>query len=88
MTTPTRGRSPSTTGSFARPFESHDGKEEGTQGDSFFATFTSPSACVAAVVQMQLGLAEFEWPGGEQLRVRMGVHSGEVSGGRDRPRRL
>jgi predicted ATPase/class 3 adenylate cyclase len=57
----------------------HGGTEEGTQGDSFFATFTSPSACVAAVLEMQRQLAHHEWPDGEQLRVRMGVHVGEAA---------
>lgn len=58
---------------------SHGGHEEATQGDSFFATFTSPSAAVTAAIQMQRSLAAYYWPGGEELRVRMGVHTGEVS---------
>jgi predicted ATPase/class 3 adenylate cyclase len=57
----------------------HGGTEEGTRGDSFFATFTSPSACIAAVLDMQHQLADQEWPAGEQLRVRMGVHVGEAA---------
>jgi predicted ATPase/class 3 adenylate cyclase len=57
----------------------HGGTEEGTRGDSFFATFTSLSACVAAALEMQRQLADQEWPAGEQLRVRMGVHVGEVA---------
>ena len=57
----------------------HDGKEVDTQGDAFFAVFTSPRACVAAVIEMQEALAAHAWPGGEQVRVRMGVHTGEAS---------
>ena len=57
----------------------HHGIEQGTQGDSFFAVFTSPSACVAAALEMQLALASHEWSAGEQLRVRMGIHTGEAS---------
>ena len=57
----------------------HDGKEIDTQGDAFFAVFSSPRACVAAVLEMQRALAAHEWPGGEQVRVRMGVHTGEAS---------
>ncbi len=56
----------------------HDGKEVSTQGDSFFAVFTSPSACVSAAVELQRALSSHRWPGGEQVRVRMGIHSGEV----------
>jgi predicted ATPase/class 3 adenylate cyclase len=57
----------------------HDGKEIGTQGDGFFAVFSSPSACVAAVIEIQRALGAHEWPDGERVRVRMGVHSGEAS---------
>jgi predicted ATPase len=50
-----------------------------TQGDAFFAVFSSATACVAAVMQMQRALAAHAWPGGEHVRVRMGVHTGEAS---------
>ena len=59
--------------------EDHGGVEQGTQGDSFFAVFTSPSACVAAALQIQRRLATVEWPDGVALKVRVGVHSGEAS---------
>jgi predicted ATPase/class 3 adenylate cyclase len=57
----------------------HDGREVDTQGDAFFAVFSSPRACVAAVLQAQQTLAAHGWPGGEQLRVRMGIHCGEAA---------
>lgn len=57
----------------------HGGVEQGTQGDSFFAVFTSPSASVAAALQIQQQLSAFDWPDGVALRVRIGVHSGEAS---------
>jgi len=57
----------------------HGGNEVSTQGDSFFATFTSPSAALAAVVDMQRALLAHAWPNAEQLRVRMGVHAGEAA---------
>jgi class 3 adenylate cyclase len=56
----------------------HDGKEVDTQGDAFFAVFSSPTACMAAVTQMQRALAAHAWPAGEHVRVRMGVHTGEA----------
>jgi predicted ATPase/class 3 adenylate cyclase len=57
----------------------HDGKEVDTQGDAFFAVFSSPTACVAAVIEMQRALQARVWPGGEHVRVRMGVHTGEAA---------
>lgn len=59
--------------------EAHGGREEGTLGDSFFATFTSPRAAVACGIDIQRTLDDFAWPGDEQLRVRMGIHTGEAS---------
>jgi predicted ATPase/class 3 adenylate cyclase/DNA-binding CsgD family transcriptional regulator len=57
----------------------HGGEEVDTQGDAFFAVFSSPKACVAAVVEMQQTLEAHGWPGGKQVRVRMGVHTGEAA---------
>ena len=57
----------------------HDGREVDTQGDAFFAVFSSPRGCVAAVLQMQQALDAHAWPGGERVRVRMGIHCGEAA---------
>jgi class 3 adenylate cyclase/tetratricopeptide (TPR) repeat protein len=57
----------------------YGGREVDTQGDAFFAVFSSPAACVAAVIQMQQALAVHAWPDGERVRVRMGVHTGQAS---------
>ena len=57
----------------------HGGSEVDTQGDAFFAVFSSPRACVAAVTHMQQALEEYAWPAGEHVRVRMGVHTGEAA---------
>ena len=57
----------------------HDGREIDTQGDAFFAVFSSPRACVAAVLQMQQAIQAHAWPGGERVRVRMGIHCGEAA---------
>jgi class 3 adenylate cyclase/tetratricopeptide (TPR) repeat protein len=57
----------------------HGGREVDTQGDAFFAVFSSPQACLAAVIQMQQGLQAHAWPAGQHVRVRMGVHTGEAS---------
>ena len=57
----------------------HGGREVDTQGDGLFAVFSSPSACLAAVIDMQEALETHAWPGGEHVRVRMGIHTGEAS---------
>jgi predicted ATPase/class 3 adenylate cyclase len=57
----------------------HGGKEVDTQGDAFFAVFSAPTACVAAVIQMQQAVEAQAWPAGERVRVRMGIHTGEAS---------
>jgi predicted ATPase/class 3 adenylate cyclase len=54
----------------------HGGTELGTEGDSFFVVFPTAERAVAAASQAQRDLAVFEWPAGEQVRVRMGIHTG------------
>jgi predicted ATPase/class 3 adenylate cyclase len=56
----------------------HGGTELNTAGDGFFAGFSSPRACLAAALDMQRALGARAWPGGERVRVRMGVHAGEA----------
>lgn len=54
------------------------GIEHGTEGDSFFLSFDSPTAALAAAVEAQRAIEKHDWPDGLRLRVRMGVHLGEV----------
>ncbi len=56
-----------------------DGVEHGTEGDSFFVSFDSPSAALAAATAAQVELETTDWPDGLRVRVRMGLHLGEVS---------
>jgi len=53
------------------------GTEIDTQGDAFFFSFPRARDAVAAAVDAQRALHEHEWPGGSELRVRMGLHTGE-----------
>ena len=62
-----------------KAWKDYGGMELGTEGDSFFVVFTTAEAAVKAATQAQQGLATFEWPGGEQVRVRMGIHTGSPS---------
>ena len=57
--------------------EKHFGREIDTQGDSFFVSFPRASDAVAAVVKIQRTLAEHSWPPEVEVRVRMGLHTGE-----------
>jgi predicted ATPase/class 3 adenylate cyclase len=63
--------------------EMHGGIEVGTEGDAFFAVFESAVDAVAAAVAAQRGLAMEPWPIGHQVRVRMGLHTGEGQLGGD-----
>jgi predicted ATPase/class 3 adenylate cyclase len=57
--------------------EQWGGREVDTQGDAFFAAFPKATQAVAAVAEIQRALAEYEWPEGVEVRVRMGLHTGE-----------
>jgi class 3 adenylate cyclase len=57
------------------------GREIDTQGDAFFFSFTRAREAVAGAVAAQRALAEHDWRDGANVRVRMGLHTGEPSVG-------
>jgi predicted ATPase/class 3 adenylate cyclase/tetratricopeptide (TPR) repeat protein len=57
----------------------HGGEEVDTQGDAFFAVFSSPKGCVAAAAEIQQAVEAYAWPAEARVRVRMGMHTGEAS---------
>jgi predicted ATPase/class 3 adenylate cyclase len=59
-------------------FEEHEGSEVHTEGDAFFVAFARASDAIAAAVSAQRSLASQRWPEGAEVRVRMGVHTGEA----------
>ena len=59
--------------------ESAGGQEFGTQGDAVFVVFRNPKDAVLAAVGAQRALAGSEWPDGVEVRVRIGIHTGEAS---------
>jgi YVTN family beta-propeller protein len=66
-------------------FAAHGGHEIDTQGDSFFYAFPRAKAAVDAAVDAQRTfVAAHDWPPDGQVRVRMGISTGEaaVDGGR------
>jgi predicted ATPase/DNA-binding SARP family transcriptional activator len=58
-------------------FARNSGYEVDTQGDAFFVAFARATDAIEAAGAAQRALAAHEWPQGEQLRVRIGLHSGE-----------
>lgn len=59
----------------------HGGVEVRSEGDAFFVVFARPTAAVAAAAAIQRGLAAADWPDGNAVRVRMGLHTGEARRG-------
>ena len=62
-------------------FGGHDGVEIDAQGDSFFFAFARARDAVAGAVDAQRAHSEHAWPNDEQVRVRMGLHTGEPAVG-------
>ena len=65
-------------------FVAHGGREVDTQGDSFFVAFGRAKEAVAAAVDAQRDLAAHAWAEGGEVRVRMGLHTGEPRVGGER----
>ena len=56
-------------------FGARGGTEIDTQGDAFFFSFPRARDAVAAAVDAQRALRDHEWPEGDEVRVRMGLHT-------------
>ncbi len=54
------------------------GDEAGTAGDAYFAVFPQADDAVRAAFVAQVALRAHPWPDGCELRVRMGLHTGEA----------
>src|SRR5687768_13053882 len=50
----------------------------GTEGDALFAVFERAADAVAAAVGAQRALTAHPWTEGEEVRVRMAVHTGDA----------
>src|SRR3954463_735010 len=64
-------------------FAAHDGQEIDTQGDAFFYSFVRAREAVAAAVDVQRAHAAQSWPQGAEVRIRLGLHTGEPVVGDD-----
>ena len=54
------------------------GEEVDCRGDELFSIFPDPSAAAAAALEIQRTFVATTWPGGEPVRVRIGLHFGEA----------
>ena len=58
-------------------FEQHGGRVLGAEGDEFFVVFESAGDAAAAAADGQRALAGHDWPDGNEIHVRIGLHTGE-----------
>jgi len=59
------------------------GTEIDTQGDAFFFSFARARDAARGAVDAQRALRDHSWPDGAEVRVRMGLHTGEPSVGEE-----
>jgi YVTN family beta-propeller protein len=64
--------------------EEQGGREIDNQGEAFFFAFASANSALGAAVHAQRALAAHEWTNGNEVRVRMGLHTGEPAVGGER----
>ena len=62
-------------------FAAHDGQEIDTQGDAFFYSFERARQAVQAAVEVTRAHATGTWPGGVEVSIRLGLHTGEPAVG-------
>src|ERR671935_220793 len=58
-------------------FAHNGGFEMDSEGDAFFVAFESANDAATAAAAAQRALAAHDWPDGNEVRVRMGLHTGE-----------
>jgi class 3 adenylate cyclase len=64
-------------------FGAGGGDEVDTQGDAFFFSFARARDALVAAVAAQRALRAHEWPENREVRVRMGLHTGEPQVGEE-----
>jgi len=60
------------------PASSSGGHEIDCRGDELFVAFEDAAAAARCAIDAQIAISQQEWPEGEQVRVRMGMHTGEA----------
>jgi predicted ATPase/class 3 adenylate cyclase len=61
-----------------RVLDAHDGVEVRTEGDAVFAVFADAAAALKAATEAQRQLQAHAWPADGRIKVRMGLHTGDV----------
>jgi class 3 adenylate cyclase/CheY-like chemotaxis protein len=61
----------------------HEGEEVDCRGDGFFLAFPDPDSAASFALKAEQSIATHEWPAGEPLRVRIGIHEGEARTGEE-----
>ncbi len=59
--------------------EEHGGYEVDCRGDEFFLAYSDAQAAVDTALAIQRSHESHTWPGGREVRVRIGVHTGRPS---------
>lgn len=57
----------------------HGGHEVDTQGDAFFVAFAHADQAVLCALEIQRAMAHEQWPEASQVRLRMGIHTGQAA---------
>lgn len=60
-------------------FSQHGGLEIDTQGDAFFYAFGTAHEAVLAAVDAQRALSSHSWPEEIEVKVRIGIHTGQAA---------
>ncbi|HEV8669235.1 MAG TPA: adenylate/guanylate cyclase domain-containing protein [Candidatus Limnocylindria bacterium] len=55
------------------------GHEVDARADEFFAAFREPARALDAAIAIQRSLRKHEWPGGPEVCVRIGIHTGRTT---------
>jgi peptide/nickel transport system substrate-binding protein len=65
-------------------FAANRGEEIDTQGDSFLVAFRSARDALVAAIAIQRSLVAHAWPEGSDVRIRIGIHTGEAAAAGER----
>lgn len=65
-------------GVLKQEFQSHNGKVSDILGDGFFVIFETAKEAVECAASIQIKISGHHWIEGVELKIRMGIHTGEA----------